>query len=467
MPATTQATTAPPILIRGGRIIDPANGHDGTADLLIVEGRVAALGQGLGLGDDPLPQGTQVIPAAGLVVAPGFIDLHVHLREPGHEYKEDIASGTRAAAAGGFTSICCMPNTQPVNDCRAVTDLIRRRAAEVGVVRVYPIGAISKGLLGRGLSEMAEMQEAGIVAVSDDGRPVMNGELMRRALEYARMLGLVVVQHAEDLDLSQGGVMNEGAAATRAGLRGQPACAESVMVVRDIELCEWTGARYHVAHISTAASLRAVRAAKARGLPVTCEVTPHHLTLIDCACCGYDTHTKVAPPLRTEADVAALLEGLADGTIDCVATDHAPHATQEKELEFDNAAFGMIGLETALPLLLRLVDRGVLSLPALIGQLTSRPAAIFGLPGGSLGVGAAADVVVFDPGRCWKVEPGGIRSKSRNTPFAGWEMRGRAVLTICGGKVVHREDDDGSEGARWGGVPAGGGTHDGRPGVGS
>jgi dihydroorotase len=418
------------ILLKGGRVIDPAQSLDKTADVLIADGVVKAVEPGANA------SGARVIDCAGRVVTPGFVDLHVHLREPGHEYKEDIVSGGRAAAAGGFTSVCCMPNTSPVNDTRAVTDLIVRRAREAASVRVYPVGAVSKGLKGESLSDMGEMKDAGIVAVSDDGRPVMNADLMRRALEYARTFGLCVVQHAEDLSLSAGGVMNEGLNSTRAGLKGQPPMAESVMVARDLELVAWTGARYHVAHISTAASVRAVREAKKRGLPVTAEVTPHHLTLTDAACCGYDTATKCAPPLRTEADLAALKEGLADGTIDCIATDHAPHAAQEKDVEFDQAAFGMIGLETALGLCMKLVDEKVLTLPQLIGKLTVGAARIFELPGGTLKVGAPGDVTVFDAARAWKVDRARLAGKSRNTPFHGWELRGQVTHTIVGGKVV-------------------------------
>ncbi len=421
------------LLLKGGRVIDPASDLDKVCDVLIDDGIVKAVETGA------RSDGARVIDCAGKVVAPGFIDLHVHLREPGHEYKEDIASGARAAAAGGFTTVCCMPNTNPPNDNRAVTDLIVRRAREAAIVRVLPIGAISKGLKGESLAEMGEMRDAGIVAVSDDGMPVMNADLMRRALEYARTFGLVVVQHAEDKNLAQGGVMNEGPAATRAGLRGQPPAAESVMVARDLELVQWTGARYHVAHISTAASVRAVREAKRRGLPVTAEVTPHHLTLTDVACCSYDTSTKCAPPLRGEADRQAVREALADGTIDCIATDHAPHATQEKQLEFDQAAFGMLGLETALGLGLKLVDERLLTLPALIRRLTVGAAQVFGLPGGTLGKGAPADVAVIDVGAAYKVDPSTFRSKSRNSPFRGWELRGRVTHTIVGGNVVHEE----------------------------
>jgi dihydroorotase len=424
--------------LKGGRVLDPAADFDKISDVLIEDGVVKAVELGA------RADGARVIDCAGKLVVPGFVDLHVHLREPGHEYKEDIASGSRAAAAGGFTTICCMPNTNPPNDNRAVTDLIVRRAREAALVRVLPIGAISKGLKGESLAEMGEMKDAGIIAVSDDGMPVMNADLMRRALEYARTFGLVVVQHAEDKQLAQGGVMNEGPAATRAGLRGQPAAAESVMVARDLELVAWTGARYHVAHISTAASVRAVREAKRRGLPVTAEVTPHHLVLTDVACCSYDTATKCAPPLRSEADRAALREALADGTIDCIATDHAPHATQEKQLEFDQAAFGMIGLETALGLGLKLVDEKVLTLPALIRRLTVGAAEVFGLGAGTLKKGAPADVAVIDLEAAHKVDPERFLSKSRNSPFGGWELRGRVRHTIVGGRVVY---DGAAEGA--------------------
>jgi dihydroorotase len=423
------------ILLKGGRVIDPSCDRDGLGDVLLADGVIVSV-ESPDTGS-PKVQGAQVIDCRGLIVAPGFVDLHVHLREPGHEYKEDIASGTRAAAAGGFTTVCCMPNTTPVNDCRAVTDLIVRRAREVGTVNVRPVGAISQGLKGESLAEIGEMKDAGIVAVSDDGKPVMNGDLMRRALEYARTFDLPVVQHAEDTHLAQGGVMNEGAASTRAGLRGQPAAAEAVMVTRDLELVALTGARYHVAHISTAAAVRAVREAKQRGLPVTCEVTPHHLTLTDEACVTYDTSTKCAPPLRSQADRDVMREALADGTIDCIATDHAPHAAQEKDLEFDRAAFGMTGLETALGLGLKLVEDKALTLPTLIRRLTVGAARIFGLPGGTLRAGAPADVVVFDPAAAYRVDTTRMRSKSRNSPFHGWELRGRVTLTLVGGRVVH------------------------------
>ncbi len=422
----------PCIVLHGGRVIDPALSRDSISDVLISDGRVVAIEANL-----PPPAGATVIDARGWVVAPGLVDLHVHLREPGQEYKEDILSGTRAAAAGGFTTLCCMPNTVPVNDCRAVTELITRRAREAGLVHVLPVGAISQGLRGEALAEIGEMKDAGVVALSDDGKPVMNGELMRRALEYARTFGLPVVQHCEDSHLAAGGVMNEGPAATRAGLRGQPPAAESAMVARDLELLAWTGGRYHVAHVSTAASVRLVREAKRRGLAVTCEVTPHHLTLTDEACASYDTSTKCAPPLRSPSDREALREGLADGTIDCIATDHAPHAAQEKELEYDQAAFGMIGLETALSLGLRLVAEGVLTLPTLIERMTSGPARAFGLTAGSLRPGAPADLVAFDPVATGTVDRARFRSKSRNSPFHGWQLPGRVLMTLVDGQIVH------------------------------
>jgi dihydroorotase len=422
------------LCLRGGRVIDPARGIDSEADVIVQDGVIArsAPGAAASAGRD-----AKVVDVRGKWVVPGLIDLHCHLREPGQEYKEDIATGTLAAAAGGFTAVCAMPNTTPPNDTRAVTELIVRRARDVGAVRVYPVGAITKGLAGESLAEMAELKEAGCVAVSDDGHPVMSAEVMRRALEYARTFGLTVVQHCEDKTLSAGGSMNEGPVATRAGIRAQPSSAESVMVARDLELCALTGARYHVAHISTADSVRLVRAAKQRGLPVTCEVTPHHLTLTDEACAHYDTAAKCNPPLRTASDIAALREALADGTIDAVATDHAPHSAVEKEVEFEQAAFGMIGLETAVPLVLELVQAGLLTPAAMVARMSTYPAAAFGLRGGTLADGAPADITVIDPEVAWTVAPEGLRSRSRNTPFAGRSLRGRAVLTVVGGTIVY------------------------------
>jgi len=418
------------LVLRGGRVF--AVSGDQAADVRISGGRIVEIGRGL--------VGSRIVDVRDLWVVPGLIDLHVHLREPGQEYKEDIETGTRAAAAGGFTTICCMPNTRPVNDQRTVTELIVRRAREVGAVRVKPIGAITQGLEGKVLADIADMKEGGIVAISDDGRPVMSSGLMRRAFEYARTFDLPVVQHAEDLDLSEGGAMNEGAVATRIGIKGQPACAESAMVARDLEIVEYTGARYHIAHVSTARTVALVRDAKRRGLDVTCEVTPHHLTLTDEACSHYDTNTKMMPPLRTQADLDALLEGLVDGTIDCVATDHAPHSPVEKDVEFECAAPGLLGLETALPLILDFVRMGTLDDRRAIAALTSAPAKAFGLPGGSLAVGAVADLCVIDPERPLTITAEGLASKSKNTPFLGQTLAGRAVLTLLEGRAIHDLD---------------------------
>jgi dihydroorotase len=422
------------LCLSGGRVIDPRRRLDAEADVLIEGGTITRVAAGIAGGVGP---GVRVIDLRGKWVMPGLIDLHTHLREPGHEYKEDIATGTRAAAAGGFTAVCAMPNTTPPNDNRAVTELIVQRARQVGVVRVYPVGAISKGLLGETLAEMGELQESGCVAVSDDGRPVMNAELMRRAMEYARTFGLTIVQHCEDLSLSAGGAMNEGPVATRAGIRAQPGSAESAMVARDLELCALTGARYHVAHVSSAESVRLIREAKSRGLPVSCEVTPHHLTLTDEACAHYDTSAKCNPPLRAAADVEALCAALGDGTIDAVATDHAPHSAVEKEVEFEQAAFGMIGLETAVPLVLALVRAGTLSPADFVARLSAGPARVFGLPGGSLADGAPADVTVVDPEAAWTCDGRALRSRSRNTPFSGRALRGRVSLTVVGGSIVY------------------------------
>jgi dihydroorotase len=425
------------LVLRGGRVFDPASTAygrpiDQAGDVRIAHGRIVEIGRGL--------VGGRIIDVRDLWIVPGLIDLHVHLREPGQEYKEDIESGTRAAAAGGFTTICCMPNTRPVNDQRTVTELIVRRAREVGAVRVRPIGAITQGLEGKTLADIGDMKEGGIVAISDDGRPVMNAGVLRRALEYARTFDLPLVQHAEDLDLAEGGAMNEGAVATRIGIKGQPACAESAMVARDLEIVEWTGARYHVAHVSTARTVALIREAKRRGLPVTCEVTPHHLALTDEACAHYDTRTKVMPPLRTAADQEALLEALGDGTIDCIATDHAPHSSVEKDVEFECAAPGMLGLETALPIILDFVRMGTLDDKRAIAALTGAPARAFGLSGGGLAVGAVGDLCVIDPERPLTITAEELASKSRNTPFIGHTLAGRAVLTLVEGRVVYDLD---------------------------
>ncbi len=426
-----------PLLIQGGRVIDPAQGLDAVADLLLEEGAVARIG---GLGEKLRPgKGTEVIDAAGLVVAPGLIDLHVHLREPGQEYKETVRTGTMAAAAGGFTAVACMANTEPVNDNRSVTEHILAEARRHAYARVYPVGAVSKRLAGEELAEIGEMVRAGAVAVSDDGKPVMNAELMRRALLYAQHFGIPVVQHAEDLHLSAAGVMHEGEWSTKLGLPGIPGSAEDVMVARDLLLLEDTGGRYHVAHLSTARSLEMVRRAKGKGLGVTCEVAPHHLVLTDeeVATSGFSTQTKMKPPLRSERDRAALLNGLADGTVDAIASDHAPHHADEKDVEFSLAPFGILGLETTLSLCLdRLVRPGVIGLQRLIELLSSGPARAFGLPGGTLAAGSPADVTIFDPDKKITVFAGRFRSRSRNTPFDGWKLRGAPVATIVGGRRV-------------------------------
>jgi dihydroorotase len=420
------------LLIKNGRVVDPANSTDAPADVLIAGGRIERVGADLPVGPD-----TTVLDATGKVVCPGFVDVHVHLREPGHEYKETVATGTRAAAAGGFTAVCCMANTQPVNDNRSITDYIRARAAVEGIVRVYPIGAVTRGLGGEELAELAELAEAGCVAFSDDGRCVMNAALYRRAMEYTLPFGAPVISHAEDHHLSRGAAMNEGVVSTELGIVGAPAAAEDVMVARDILLAELTGAHVHVAHLSTAGAVRLVRDAKARGVRVTAEVTPHHLLLTEEAVRSFDANTKMNPPLRTKQDTEALLEALVDGTIDCIATDHAPHAGSEKEGEFDRAAFGIVGLETAVALLLdRLVRPGLLPLGTLVSRLSRDPARLLGLPGGSLAPGAPADLTLLDLDAGWTIDPARFQSRSRNTPFGGWPVTGRPWKTIVGGGIV-------------------------------
>ena len=423
------------LLVRGGTLVDPVAGCAAPGDLLVEDGRIAATGAPgtLAAGD------AAEVGARGLLVLPGLVDMHVHLREPGYEYKETIVTGVKAALAGGFTSIACMANTEPVNDSAAVTQFILDRARIAGGARVYPIGALSLGLNGERLAEIGEMHRAGIVAVSDDGRPVMHAGLMRRALEYTRMFNLPVIAHEEDEHLANGGVMNEGATALRLGLRGTPAAAEEVMIARDLALVRLTGGRLHVAHISTAGAVALIREAKAQGLAVTAEVTPHHLFLTEEVIEGYGTDAKMAPPLRTKADVDALRAALADGTIDAIATDHAPHHRDEKEVEFEAAANGIVGLETALPLALRLVAEGVADLPTIVARMTVGPARVLGLPAGTLAAGADADLTLVDPARRWRVEARSFRSKGRNTPFEGWDVVGRAVVVLVGGRLVHEE----------------------------
>jgi dihydroorotase len=420
------------LLIRNGRVVDPTNSMDAVQDVLVSGARIERVGSDLAP-----PLEATVLDATGKIVCPGFIDIHVHLREPGYEYKETVATGTRAAAAGGFTAVCCMANTQPVNDNRSITDYIRAKAAVEGVVRVYPIGAVTRGLGGEELAELAELAEAGCVAFSDDGRCVMNAALYRRAMEYTLPFGAPLISHAEDHHLSRGAAMNEGVVSTELGIAGAPAAAEDIMVARDILLAELTGAHVHIAHLSTAGAVRLVRDAKARGVRVTAEVTPHHLLLTEDAVRTFDANAKMNPPLRSKRDTEVLLEALVDGTIDCIATDHAPHAGSEKEGEFDRAAFGIVGLETAVGLLLdRLVKPGALPLATLISRLSRDPARLLGLPGGSLAPGAPADLTLLDPAAGWTVDPARFQSRSRNTPFGGWSVTGRPWKTIVGGRVV-------------------------------
>ena len=430
------------VLIRGGRVLDPGSQLDEKVDILIDAGKIIAIGPNAAeaawpkdrsMGQMPL----EVIEASDLLAVPGLIDIHTHLRDPGYEYKESIETGSAAAAVGGFTSIACMANTNPVNDHAAVTEYILEKARAVGLVHVFPIGAVSRGLAGDRLAEIGELKQAGIVGVSDDGNALMNSQLMRHALEYAGMFELPVISHCEDTNLSAHGVMHEGRVSTELGLRGIAAQAEDVMVARDIALAELTGGRLHIAHVSTAGAARLVREAKARGLRVTAEVTPHHLFLTDEAVRGYDSNTKMYPPLRTAADVAALRQALQDGTIDAIATDHAPHDLADKEVEFDQAPFGIIGLETALPLTLRLVEEGVLSLAEAIAKLTWRPAQVLGLAKGRLQVEADADVTLIDLHTEYSIDRREFRSKARNSPFHGWTFKGRAVMTLCGGKIVY------------------------------
>jgi dihydroorotase len=422
------------LLIRNGRVIDPSQNLDQGMDVLLEDGHVAGLGERLNVTSE-----VPTIDAAGLVVAPGLIDLHVHLGEPGFEYKETIESGCRAAVAGGFTAVCCMANTNPVNDDPAVTRFIREKATDVGLARVYPVGALSKNLDGGELAEIGEMVRQGAIAVSDDPRSVGNSLLMRRALEYARSFDVPIVVHEENSDLMDGGVMNEGAVSTRIGLKGMPAAAEEVMVARDLVLAELTGGRLHLCHLSTAGSIDQVRSAKADGASVTCEVTPHHFILTDedVASSNYNPNWKTDPPLRTSADVEAVLQGLCDGTVDTIVSNHAPHHLDEKELDFSEAPFGIVGLETALSLSLdRLVHGKVLGLERLVRLMSTRPAEVFNLPGGTLEVGVVADITIIDPRRRIVVDPERFESKSRNTPFAGLTLRGGPTHTIVGGRVV-------------------------------
>jgi dihydroorotase len=427
------------LLLKGGRVLDPASGRDGEFDVLIDNGRIARLGKGLPA------DGAEVFEVArGWLVVPGLIDMHVHLREPGQEHKETIATGCAAAVAGGFTAVACMPNTDPVNDHAGITRAILQRAAEAGLARVYPIGSVSLGSKGEQLAELGDQHAAGCIAFSDDGRPVATALLMRRALEYAGMLGVPIIDHCEDPSLKGDGVAHEGYQASQLGLRGIPGVAESLMVERDVSLAELTGAHVHVAHMSARQSLRAVRSGKERGVRVTCEVAPHHFTLTDEALDGpvkYDTNCKMNPPLREAADRDAMIDGIADGTVDAIATDHAPHHADEKLVEFDQAPFGIVGLETAVPLVFdRLVHTGRITLRRAIELLSVNPARLLNVPGGTLAEGAAADVTVLAPELEVRIAAASLRSKSKNTPFDGWQLRGGVAATIVGGRVVYRRD---------------------------
>lgn len=440
------------IVIRGGRVIDPSQNIDSIANVAITVGRI------LGISTDTPQERDEVIDASGLVVCPGFIDLHTHLREPGFEYKETIASGTAAAARGGFTTVCAMPNTNPVMDSRSIVEFMLAKAAEDGAVRVLPIGAVTKGSRGHELAEMGELADAGVVGFSDDGHPVANTNVMRQAVSYASGLGLPVINHAEVESLSSGGVMNEGWTATRLGLKGIPSSAEEIMVARDIEIARLTGGRVHIAHASTAGTLALARRAKEDGVNVTCEVTPHHLTMTEEAVAGcahgrfdaltdaaYDANAKMAPPLRSAEDVQAMAQGLADGVIDFIATDHAPHGVVDKQTTFQDAANGISNLETALGSLMALVHSGAVSLPLLIEKLTASPARFLQRTDlGSLSPGSPADVAIIDPGAEWIVDPSAFASKGKNTPLAGMALKGRVVATLFGGEMAHLDGGGGS-----------------------
>lgn len=427
-------------LIRGGRVIDPQNQVDDLMDIYIHQGKILDL--------QPVPpkrnattfSDFRVIPAEGLVITPGLIDMHTHLREPGYEYKETILTGTRAAVAGGFTAVACMANTLPVNDTQAVTEYILHKAREARLARVFPVGAISPGLKGEALAEYGELKNAGVVALSDDGNPVMNSQLMRRAMEYARAFELPIISHCEDLSLSRPGVMHEGPTSTWLGLHGIPSAAEEIMVYRDIQICQMTQNPLHIAHVSTAASVQLIRDAKKKGLPVSAETAPHYFSLTEEAVIGFDTQAKMNPPLRTKEDLWAVQKGLKDGTIDVIASDHAPHSPLEKEVEFDLAAMGIVGLETTLPLTLNLVHSGILTFPQAIAKLTQGPARILKLNGfGGLQRSGPAHLTIIDPELEFQVDIHSFRSKSKNSPFHGWKLKGQAVLTMVEGRIVYNQ----------------------------
>ncbi|MDY0300818.1 MAG: dihydroorotase [Trichlorobacter sp.] len=420
------------LLIKGGRVVDPSQNIDGVMDILVQDGMIKELGQNLAASAD-----AEIIDASGNYVVPGLIDMHVHLRDPGYEYKEDIVSGTRAAVTGGFTSVCCMPNTKPVIDNKAVANYIISKARSEGFCNVFPVGNITFGMQGERLAEMGDLKEAGCVAVSDDGMPVQNSELMRRALEYAKGFNLPVLTHAEELELVGAGVMNEGLTSTELGLKGIPRVAEDIGTVRDIMLAEYCQAPIHICHVSTKGSVQTIREAKARGVKVTCETAPHYFTLTDDAVRGYNTNAKMNPPLREAEDVAAIKEGLKDGTIDVIATDHAPHHLDEKDLEFNEAMNGIVGLETSLPLSLRLVADGTLTLNQLLDKMSCKPSQILDLKRGTLVAGAIADITVIDPDKKWVPTAGKLTSKSKNSPWLDQEMTGAAVYTIVAGKIMY------------------------------
>jgi dihydroorotase len=427
------------LLLKGGRLVDPSQNLDEQMDILIENGKITGAGKNLHKSEKDAAVPIRILDLKGFIVIPGLIDMHTHLREPGFEYKETIRTGSEAAAAGGFTSIACMPNTKPVNDTRSVTEFIKRQAAACGLANIYPVAAISMGSEGVNLTEFMDLKNAGAIAFSDDGKPVTNSALMRTALEYASSLGVPVISHCEDTYLSSGGAMNEGAVSTELGLQGMPTIAEDVMVARDIIIAGYTNTILHIAHVSTAGAVQLIREAKAKGFKVTAETAPHYFTLTDNAVREYDTYTKVNPPLRSIVDVEAVKEGLRDGTIDAIASDHAPHASTDKDVEFEYAAFGFTGLETSLALGLKLVADRHLSLHQLISKMSTNPAKILNIDKGTLKTGSDADITVIDPKKKWTVDRGNLRSRGRNTPFHGRTMTGRAVITIMGGKITYEE----------------------------
>ena len=421
--------------IKGGRVVDPRGGKEKTLDIVIGKGKIERL---LPPGEFNPPHDSDIrqLDASGMVITPGLIDMHVHFREPGEEYKETIATGSKAAAAGGFTAVACMPNTNPINDSRSITEFILERARRANLIRVYPVAAISKGMRSESLTEFGDLKQAGAVAVSDDGRPVTNSELMRRAIEYAYFFGLPVISHCQDLDLSNSGVMHEGSISTKLGLSGIPGASEEVMVVREILLAKLTGCPVHIAHVSTEGSVAFIRQAKEQGIPVTAETAPHYFSLDHRALIGFDTNAKMYPPLREPKDVEAVKKGLSEGIIDVIATDHAPHSALEKDVEFDKAAFGIIGLETALPLTLKLVSDGLMDLPSAVAKLSCNPATILSVKGGTIEEGKEADLTVIDCNKEYVVQKEDLKSKSHNSPFIDWTMKGKAMLTMVGGKIV-------------------------------